>query len=209
MPKRDRNRRPARREAFKDPKPLILVICEGAATEPEYLRGFRAACRNPRVEIRVEGGKGAPKTLVEYAKSLKVARDKQAKKEGDDNLAYDQVWCVFDIDQHPNVAEARQMATANGILLAISNPCIELWLLLHFREQPGMQDRVVLQGMMKQFIPSYTKHVNYADYAAGYSDAARRARQLESSASADNDAGRNPTTGVWRLTENIRGDSDN
>lgn len=209
MNKRDRKRKPARREAFKDPQPLILVVCEGAVTEPEYLRGFRVACRNPRVEIEVVGGKGAPKTLVEFAKAFKLAKQRQAKKEGDENLAYDQVWCVFDIDQHPNVTEARQMAAANSILLAISNPCIELWLLLHFREQPGMQDRSVLQGMMKQFIPGYTKHVNYADYAAGYGDAARRARQLEKNASADNDAGRNPTTGVWRLTENIRGDAEN
>jgi hypothetical protein len=46
----------------------------------------------------------------------------------------DEVWCVFDVDEHPKLAEARDQANANGIQLAVSNPCFELWLLLHFQE---------------------------------------------------------------------------
>lgn len=205
MGKRNRRRRQARRKPFKDPKPVILIVTEGKVTEPEYLKGFREAVRNPRVHIEVVGGAGVPKTIVEFAKERKRRAERQARRENDDNLRYDKVWCVFDIDQHPNVPDAKQMARDNGIELAISNPCFELWLWLHFADQPGMRHRHDLQSMMKQHVPNYDKHVDYSDYAAGYEPAVQRASRLEEDAKLD-DEGRNPTTGVWRLTESIRTD---
>jgi hypothetical protein len=32
-----------RRGPVRDPLPLILVVCEGAVTEPQYIEGFRIA----------------------------------------------------------------------------------------------------------------------------------------------------------------------
>ena len=96
------------------------------------------------------------------------------------------------------------MARDNGIDVAISNPCIELWLWLHFAEQPGIQDRHTLQARMKHHIPDYGKHVRFAGYESGYDSAVARALQLDSRAVMDNEDGRNPTTGMWRLTEEIR-----
>ncbi len=206
MRKRDRERRTARRAPYKDSKPLILVVTEGEVTEPEYLDGFKKAAKNPRVEIKVVGGAGVPKTIVEVAKDRKKGAEKRARRENDENLRYDEVWCVFDIDNHPNIPDAKQMARGNGLELAISNPCFELWLWLHFADQPGMQDRHRLQSMMKKHIPGYNKHVDYSDYAPGYDEAVKRASRLDENAELDNDEGRNPTTGVWRLTESIRSD---
>ena len=76
-----------------------------------------------------------PKTLVERAVAMKREAALEAKRKKDENLKYDQVWCVFDIDEHPFVPEAKQQARDNGIEVAISNPCFELWALLHFRDQ--------------------------------------------------------------------------
>ncbi len=207
MVKRNRIRRPARQDPYKEPKPVILIVTEGDVTEPEYLSGFARAAENSRVRIEVVRGAGVPKTIVEVAKELKKIAEKRARREKDENLRYDEVWCVFDIDQHPNVPDAKQMARDNGLALAISNPCIELWLWLHFADQPGMRDRHDLQRMMKQHIPGYDKHVNYSDYANGYDAAVQRASRLDADASAANEQGRNPTTGVWRLTESIRSDA--
>lgn len=204
MARRDRVRRPARRAAYITPKPRMLVVTEGKATEPEYLKGFVRDCHNPRVEIEVHDGVGVPKTLVEFAKQKKKSAWWQAQREKDANLAYDEVWCVFDIDQHPNVSNAKQMAKDSQIELAISNPCIELWLWLHFADAPGCIDRHVLQKSMKKHIQQYDKHVNYADYKAGYESAAARAKALDHLADSVGDLGRNPTTGMWRLTESIR-----
>ena len=207
MGKRDRKRREARRKPFRNARSVILVVTEGKVTEPEYLRGFARAIKNSRVEIEIVGGAGVPMTIVEAAKERKRAREDQARRERDENLRYDEVWCVFDFDEHPCITDAKQMARDNGLELAISNPCIELWLWLHFAEQPGMRHRHDLQRMMRQHIPGYDKHVEYEDYSEGYENAVRRARRLDVRAKADNEEGRNPTTGVWRLTENIRSGS--
>ena len=206
MAKRNRNRRPARPISYRESKPIILVVTEGVVTEPEYLHGLVEATKNPRVEIEVFGGVGAPRTIVESARDRKKEAEKRAQRERDDNLRYDEVWCVFDIDEHPNVQDAKQMALDNGICLAISNPCIELWLWLHFADQPGMRHRHELQKMMKQHVSDYDKHVDYPDYAKRVCccDETRVASRLDADAEADNDEGRNPTTSFWRLTESIR-----
>jgi len=202
---RNRERREGRRPAFRDPKPTILVISEGDATEPEYLHGFRDACRNPRVTIEVANEHGVPMTLVRIAKEYKEEASIRAAREKDENLAYDSVWCVFDIDDHPDIGAAKEMARDNDIRLAISNPCIELWLLLHFRENPGMQSRATMKKKLKEYVPQYDKHVDNALYAAGYPQAVARASKMDKDAKDAGEPHRNPTTGVHELTELIRG----
>jgi hypothetical protein len=148
---------------------------------------------------------GVPRTLVRIAKEYKNEAAAKAAGEKDDNLAYDSVWCVFDEDDHPAVGEASEMARDNGIRLAISNPCIELWLLLHFSENPGMQHRDTIRRILKNHVPDYDKHVDYATYSAGYSQAVTRARKMDQDAREAQEPHRNPTTGVYELTELIRG----
>jgi hypothetical protein len=159
--RRNRDRRPGRRPAFRDPKPIILIVCEGEKTEPDYLKGFRQAFRNPRVEIELVDEQGVPKTLVEIAKQRKTDAENDARRMRDDDLAYDSVWCVFDIDDHPNIDAAKLQAQANEIHLAISNPSFELWLLLHFRTSPGMQHRDKLRKMLADFVPGYDKTIRF------------------------------------------------
>lgn len=203
--RRNRDRKPARRAPFRNPKPVILVVCEGKNTEPQYLDGYKRHVHNPRVDIEVARETGVPRSLVQIAKEKKEAADDEAKRQRDPNLAYDSVWCVFDIDNHPNVGEAKEMARDNGIKLAISNPCFELWLLLHFRENPGMQHRHVMKEMLEAFVPGYDKRVEFVTYADGHSAAVTRARRMDEQALADGEEGRNPTTGVYKLTEMIGG----
>jgi RloB-like protein len=42
---------------------------------------------------------------------------------------------VQSIDEHPYVDQAMQLAASSWISIAVTNPCIELWFLLHFRDQ--------------------------------------------------------------------------
>ncbi len=202
---RNRRRRQGRRPSFRDPKPTILVVSEGEVTEPEYLHGLRRACRNPRVTIEVAKEHGVPMTLVRAAKRYKEEAEVKAAREKDDNLAYDSVWCVFDFDDHPAIGEAKEMARDNGIDLAISNPCIELWLLLHFSDNPGHQGRKEIRRRLKKHVPKYDKHVDYATYAPGYLQAVTRAAKMDQDAGKAREPHRNPTTGVYGLTELIRG----
>lgn len=202
---RSRHRRQGRRAAFLNPKPTVLVVSEGAVTEPEYIVGLQRACRNPRVTIKVAKEHGVPMSLVRIAKQYKEDARAEAVRERDDNLACDSVWCVFDIDDHPAVGEAKEMARDNDIDLAISNPCIELWLLLHFKENPGMHDRVTIMERLRVYVPQYNKHVDFATYEAKYSEAVARASRMDQDADEAREPHRNPTTGVYVLTELIRG----
>jgi len=67
---------------------------------------------------------GVPRTLVERAKQLKNEADASADMHRDDNPRYDEVWRVFDVDEHPRVKDAREMARTNGLKLAMSNPVL-------------------------------------------------------------------------------------
>lgn len=120
---------------------------------------------------------------------------------------YDAVWCVFDVDdQAAHLTDARQLALRSSVSLAISNPCFELWLLLHFQESPGLSDRQRVHNLLRGQLPSYSKHVNFVNdgYETGYELAVRRARRLDQIATQAGTPGHNPTTGVYRLTESIR-----
>jgi len=202
---RDRDRRPARRAPSREPKRRLLVVCEGKRTEPEYLRGYLAAHRGSAVEVVIHPERGDPKKVVEMAKDAHTKAKKLAKQQHDPFLAYDQVWCVFDRDDHEHFDDAIQMAQANDLQLAVSNPCFELWLLLHLRESPGERHRDDLRALLrKDHLPGYDKRVRFSDLAAGVKDAIARAERLAQDAERlGDDPHKNPTTGVFRLLRAI------
>jgi len=194
------------KKPVKDPKDVILVFTEGEVTEPQYLTLLQKHLNTVRLTIEVIPGPGVPKTLVAKARDAKKASDKEARR--DTTLKYQSIWCVFDVDSHPNMAEAKQTAEQNNIKLAISNPCFELWLLLHHGDYASTSDRKKIRQELKGIVPQYDKHVDFEKhYQAGYDEAVRRARKLDELADSCNDPGRNPTTGVYRLTELIAGRS--
>jgi len=193
-----------RRGASRQPKYRILVVCEGKKTEPRYLQQLQHHVRNPRVHIESLGPAVVPLSVVETAIAERRLADEEARRQRDENLRWDQVWAVFDIDDHPNVAAAKQLALANDILLAVSNPCFELWAFLHFAEQQGHIERGKLRAALQEHLPGYDKELPFARMHAGHGDAVRRATALDDAATRADRAGRNPTTGVYLLTEAIR-----
>jgi hypothetical protein len=122
----------------------------------------------------------------------------------DDNLRYDSVWAVFDVDDHPNLQQALALAQSRNINLAISNPCFELWALLHFEEQRAHVERHLLASQLRVHLPDYEKLLPYVRMRTAYTVAVQRARDLELEADHHHEPGRNPSTAVHRLTELIR-----
>jgi hypothetical protein len=102
-----------RRKPRRNPLPRILIVCEGIRTEEGYFRSLRHAERIP-IDLKVPSG-GTPKTLVEWAVSRKREADAAAKSSGDPNLRFDEVWCVFDVDEHHQI----QVAISNPVLRAL------------------------------------------------------------------------------------------
>jgi hypothetical protein len=123
-----------RKVGVRRPRKTVMVFCEGSRTEPEYLGALK---RLPEIRtsaavqlvVRSSHG-GSPIGLVTEAAS---ARRRALREQAE----LDEFWCVFDVewpDNHPGLAEAVAMAQREGIHLAISNPCFELWLVLHHQD---------------------------------------------------------------------------
>src|ERR1700733_13496047 len=144
-----------RRLPFRKVLPRILIVCEGTKTEPGYFEDLRQRYRSVVEVVLCQGG--VPKTLVERAVEMKKEADSKAAK--DENERYDEVWCVFDIDDHPKIDDAKLQARYNGIRLAISNPCFELWVLLHFQDQRAHISRTQLRAACRKHLPGYEKNL--------------------------------------------------
>jgi hypothetical protein len=142
--------------------------------------------------------------LVEHAVERKKEAERQARRARDPFLKYDEVWCVFDVDSHPNLPEAKQQARDNGLNVAISNPNFELWILLHFQDQFAEHDRREITRLCKLHLPRYEKEVPYMTLRPLYADAVRRAEHLQTLQAQRGTPGGNPSTGVYRLTESIQ-----
>jgi hypothetical protein len=190
----------SRRNPFRNVRTRILIVCEGTVTEPGYFHDLRQLYRSV-IELEINSG-GDPRTLVARAVEMKGAADRAAKT--DENLRFDEVWCVFDIDDHPHIDDAKQQARDNGIKLAISNPCFELWVLLHFQDQRAHISRVNLRTRVQGHLPGYDKELPVEKLSPHYDEAARRARYLDEWQQQQGRSDANPFTGVYRLTEAIR-----
>lgn len=180
------------------------MVCEGKKTEPYYFKAFQHHVRNRLVHVEIQAEGGVPKTAVELAIELRDEADRDARAKDDEYLRYDEVWCVFDVDEHPNLEEACHCARDAAIQLAISSPCFELWALLHFQEQAEQIHRHAAQSAVKSYLPQYEKELDFRRLIPGYTEAVSRATRLEALAHAHGEPRRNPSTGVFRLTERIR-----
>lgn len=180
-------------------------MCEGSKTEPRYFQSLQHEFRNQLVHVEINGESGVPLTLVERAIDLCTQARRDAKAQRDDNLLYDEIWCVCDVDEHPNLDQAGKLAKENDIKIALSNPCFELWALLHLRDQTKAIDRRVLQREVKKLLDSKEEKVlPFEKLHPGYNDAIGRAKALRKTAARTGVRDPNPSTNVDELTEQIR-----
>ena len=180
-----------RHRPSRDPRTRLLVVCGAVRTEPKYLAGLCRAVRNAATVVKVITCPRDPLSVVKYT----IKRRDQARDD------YDQVWCVLDVDDF-DFAGALALAERERIRLAISNPCFEVWLLLHHvHVGTGFADARAVLEQLKEIVPGYDKtSLRFEDFAAGTADAVARARKLTDTETVK---GPNPSTGMWRLVELI------
>jgi hypothetical protein len=193
-----------RRPPRLHPRKRILVICEGAQTEPSYFSGLKNVEQARAVEVEIDDSGGVPKTLVERAVERKRSASRAARSVKDQNLLYDEIWCVFDVDEHPKLEDSKQQALAHAIKLAISNPCFELWLLLHFRDHRSSIERHLLQAECRICMPKFVKSVDFNQLKDRVDAAVERAIQLEKWQTERYNFGQNPSTTVHKLVQTIK-----
>jgi RloB-like protein len=107
----------------------LLAFTEGERTEEQYLTRWKRLLRD-QVTLRIDPYHGSPMHLVNRAIAAQdIERRESRRRHGS---PYDEIWCVFDHDGRQEVPEAIARAEQRGIRVAFSNPCIELWFVLHF-----------------------------------------------------------------------------
>lgn len=113
----------------------ILIVCEGEKTEPFYFEEIREFYKLQTANVKVTHSTygTSPLQIVEYSLDECLRTRK-----------WEQVYCVFDRDDHRSFNDAIQKINTLNVkhrndlkqpikFTAIqSNPCFELWLLLHF-----------------------------------------------------------------------------
>ena len=153
-----------RRGSFRDSKPRILVLCEGARTEANYFNGLKGRFRLTNVVVKsLRPNSGGLSALVR--------KTRQAVSE---DPSLDEIYCVLDHDGRDSDVEhlRQELSRLNGqrrttnIRMILSVPCFEYWLLLHFRMTSrsfagilGGQsacDQVI--GELRRYIPGYQKN---------------------------------------------------
>ncbi len=151
----------------------VVIFTEGRNSEPDYLNGLRrlphiAGDVALNVELRPEHS--VPLQLVEQA--VKRARDPEV----------DECWCVFDVEwprNHPNLVEAVDLAQRHDVRLAISNPCFEVWLILHHRDHTAFLDTAGADKLSRRLDGRPGKSIDASVYMPLRAEAARRARLLQ------------------------------
>jgi hypothetical protein len=196
-----------RRIGTRRPKKTLVIFCEGEKTEPQYLEALK---KQPEirdaaaVDLRIETGHGGAVPLTLVALAIDARRRAVAEE-----AEIDEVWCVFDVEwprNHPGLSDAVHRAHENGIHLATTNPCFELWLILHFNGHGAWLDNDKARRLRRELDGSPGKGLEAAKYMPLVATAARRAAELEArhqknGAVFPHD---NPSSGMHRLIASIQ-----
>ena len=130
-------------------KKQVYVFCEGERTEPDYIRHWEREHRH-QVVVVIDDFHGGPLQLVDRA--IDRRQDDMREERRGRGRAFDEYWCVFDRDEHGSFDSAVNRAVSRDIRVAHTNPCIELWFMLHFVDQTAFIHRHDAQQRSKELL---------------------------------------------------------
>lgn len=152
-----RNRRPLDREGgrVRDAS-LIVIASEDTYAVKHYLAKFLTK-RVQFIVLPTAGGRSSPAAVLErldqYQRQYEIG-------EGDE------FWVCIDLDhwaQDNHISNLllvqQRCRQKQGYRLAISHPCFDLWILLHFQDPPsgGFRDCEDVAKVLRGIIPGYDK----------------------------------------------------
>lgn len=180
---------PKKRHTKRTLRPVFYIFCEGEKTEPYYLEhyirrhcaGFRSVQVN---RIKLDDIVKIPKTNRTDPNSLVGLAIKQKSKSPSPDK--DRYWCAYDREAENIVQQAIHIkafkaASENGIEVAFSNVCFEVWLLLH--KQDGCASYVSCDDLLKRsdlrhYFPGYKKGCRREFEHSDIENARRRAVKM-------------------------------
>jgi hypothetical protein len=159
-----------------------------------------------RVVVVIDERHGAPMTLV--ADAIAERKHQLTETKRGRGTGFDEYWCVVDVDEHPQLDQALSLANDNEIRIALSNPCIELWFVLHGEDQRAFVERHAIQRRCRALYGFDKRPSQEAleTLHAAFPNAARRAAALDEMHFLNGSgAGSNPSSKVPSLIESIVG----
>lgn len=180
---RTREKFPSRRM-----KPVFLVFCEGE-TEEIYLDFIRKTFRSPiKIISKVEGSDISSKLVNSRKKELKISPAEQIR-----------VFLMYDMDV-PAVTDKLFECQAEMLL---SNPCLEIWYLLHCKDQRGSvtSEKTIIAlkaagGVWAKYEKASLTETQKAFLRDNLDIAVSRAKSLIMP--------NNPSTGIYKLIEALK-----
>ena len=186
-------------------KKVILVAFEGKnKTENNYFSNYRLRDKDYIIKL-VPGNETDPINLVNKT----IIKVKELGLNLEEN---DRAYCIFDTDlderKNMQIIKARKLAKKYHIIMITSNPCIELWFLLHFEYTTAWLSNNDVINKLKKYYPKYEKNINiFPEIKDKVSEAIKNAKKLESFQLANNkiigmvDA--NPSTEMYKIVEEL------
>ena len=139
----------------------MIIVCEGEKIEPIYFKHFKS--RNKLISIKIVKSAAGK----DYDALIRKAVEEKANIESSCT-----VWCVSDVDVDHNTPDNQfvrntqlkkyyEDAKRNGFEIALSNPCFEVWFLLHFICSTGqMKNYYEVRKKLVEYLLDYHKNSN-------------------------------------------------
>ena len=167
---------------------IALVICEGE-TEVCYINLLKSWYKSPiRIISHIEGTKITPSLVEKRTKELKISQ-------------WDKVhtFLMYDMD----VQAINEKLSKCKAEMLLSNPCFEIWLLLHAKDQKAAIETDALIKELKKSAPvwKYYSKSAFTDTQKSFLNnntdiAVTRAKKLREF--------QNPSTGIYKLIEFLK-----
>lgn len=195
-----------RRKPFIAEKQRFFLICEGEKTEHTYFEALKSQFPGALIKFEYDAPAGAPITIKDKVQA-RMAALRQEQRHNPSAKA-DTVWAIFDEDEHHKVPEAIAGCESAGAKVAYSNPCFEVWLILHYQDFHAPDDHKQVQKRYQKldscYDPNGSKTPNCAALIGKIETAEQRAEnQCKQREEQGAPLGR-PSTTVYKLTRAIR-----
>jgi hypothetical protein len=123
----------------RDPT-IFYIAAEGEKTEVQYFEQLQGKINDSRVKIEV-----IKRENPSHSAPVHVMNSMLALKSKAGLRVTDQAWIVIDRDRwgDAQLGLVAEGCASNNISIAFSNPCFEIWLLLHFCPHGNYEDASV------------------------------------------------------------------
>ncbi len=180
----------ARRSGQRDAR-LIVIAAEGQNTERRYFEDLAEEHSNSRIHVEVLERLDSASDPVRVLRLLDSFRRKYTLRPN-----YDELWLVIDVDQWRDrkLSDVASLCNQKRYFMAVSNPCFEIWLLLHhksldeydvetlgeFRLNRKAGDRTRLESELVRLLGRYnSSNLDTTDFLPYVEIAVERARNCD------------------------------